>query len=138
MNKIINSINKLIESIKTKGYSTGAISDTFHTFDELYDHRTILFLALLKEADHDKGWYSLKHSDGSMFDGMFIAGFETPDGTITYHVENKYLPLFEKYVRYIPQAPEWDGHTPDDVLVRLAGTENTEAVKNIIGERNEG
>lgn len=136
MNNIICGINVLITTAKNDNYNIGSISDTYHTFDELYDHRTILFLALLKECK-DRAWFSMKHSDGSMFDGMFIAGIDTDMGPATYHIEGKYLLLFKKYVKEIPNAPEWDGHTPDDVLLRIMGSENETQVKNIIGARHE-
>ena len=136
MNNIIEGINALIISTKNSGYKTGAISDTYHTFDELYDHRTILFLALLKQSGN-KAWYSLKHSDGTMFEGMFIAGIETEEGQATYHIEDRYLSLFKKYVREIPKAPEWDGHTPDDVLLRLIGSDNYKEMEAIIEARNQ-
>lgn len=132
--KQIKEINDLIISIKNLGYKTGAISDTYHTFNELYDHRTILFLALLKEVG-DRAWYSLKHDDGTMFDDMFIAGMKTNDGMITYHIENKYLPLFQKYIKEIPNAPKWDGYTSDDVLYRLVGMDDAEVMKSIIDKR---
>ena len=135
MDDVISAVNTLIRSLKDSSYDTGRIEDCFHSFDELYDHRTFLFLALLKE--NDTSWFSMKHDDGSMFDGMFIAGMETKDGMITYHIEGKYLPLFKKYVKEIPSAPKWDGHTPDDVLARLVGLENLAEVTKIIGERYE-
>ncbi len=134
---MIHDINKMIIEAKERGYNVGNVSDTYHTFDELYNHRTILLLALLKEVGSEKAWFSMQHSDGSMFEGMFIAGLETPSGTITYHIEGQFLPLFQKYVKEVPKAPEWDGHTPNDVLVRLIGEEDRKVIENIIGIKDE-
>ncbi len=93
---------------------TGETSDGYHTFNELYEHRHAMFSILCRDYN---GWKSKLHADGTMFDGWFIAGIQTPSGQATYH-----LPLawwnrlkcceFER-------APEWDGHTSDDVLRRL-------------------
>ena len=59
------------------------------------------------------------HSDGSEWAGWFILGYETEPGRqITYH-----LPLDKWYqclfARILEKAPEWDGHTSNDVLQRL-------------------
>lgn len=64
---------------------TGDTSDGYHTFDELYHHRAVLFSVIVK-AFPDKAWKARKHHDGSMYDGMFIVGIETPDGQATYHM----------------------------------------------------
>lgn len=89
-------------------------SDGYHTFNELYEHRHALFSVICNAFD---GWKSFKHADGTMFDGWFIAGCQTEKGQITYH-----LPLlwWDKFsCRAIEKAPEWDGHTPADVIDRV-------------------
>jgi len=43
---------------------------------------------------NDRSWKSFKHADGTMYDGMFIAGIETPEGQYTYHCEEEYLYMF--------------------------------------------
>lgn len=96
----------------------GEVSDGFHSFNELYDHRCTLFLALLTLLNN--AWYSSKHSDGSEWDGWFIAGIEIEEGKqITYHLPNKYLRIAGDRLLYKDRAPEWDGHTSADVLSRL-------------------
>lgn len=54
-----------------------------------------------------------------MWDGWFIAGIGTEPGeTLTYH-----LPISEWENMRFPEvghAPEWDGHTADDVLSLLS------------------
>ena len=92
--------------------------DGYHTFDELYEHRIELFMALCRIIDRPT-WTSLYHSDGTRIEGWFIMGIDTEDGKqITYHLPMKYYDRVNcvKYSR----APEYDGHTPDDVLKRLA------------------
>lgn len=101
----------------------GKTSDGYHTFDELYEHRLTLFCALLSfvvsEYHHVlKPWKSRKHSGGDGYDGWFIAGVELPGlGQVSYHLSDKYWDLMK--VQELEFAPEWDGHTSDDVLQRL-------------------
>jgi hypothetical protein len=104
--------------------ATGLISDGYHTFDELYEHRIALFIALCRifiDATENPAlvWRSKLHADGTMFEGWFILGMDTIySGQITYH-----LPLSKweetSFAETRDKAPEWDGHTPDDVLERL-------------------
>jgi hypothetical protein len=93
---------------------TGLISDGYHTFDELYEHRHNLFAALIKVYG---GWKSLYHDDGSSYDGWFIAGINLPTGMITYHIPMAYWDSFPG--EELNMAPHWDGHTPNDVINRL-------------------
>ena len=94
----------------------GSTSDGYHTFDELYEHRTVLF-SVICNSHTDLAWKSRHHHDGTMFDDMFVAGIQTPAGPCTYHCENQYWDLFR--VPELERAPEFDGHTPDDVLQRI-------------------
>ena len=96
----------------------GETSDGYHTFNELYEHRTALF-ATLCNMRSDISWKSMKHDDGTMYDGMFIAGIETPDGQYTYHCDMKYLYMFA-YTQEVDKAPPYDGHQPKD-YPRLLG-----------------
>lgn len=97
----------------------GSTSDGYHTFDELYEHRATLF-SIVVAAFPERSWKSLRHSDGSMYDGMFIVGIDTPDGQATYHYDvDPWWPLF--HCRVLESAPEWDGHTPADAMRRLGG-----------------
>jgi len=107
--------------------NTGLISDGYHTFDELYEHRITLFIALCKQIYKPGNintcpyhvWRSELHADGSKFDGWFIMGIGTENGKqITYH-----LPIIRwaetDFANTLPNAPEFDGHTPKDVLERI-------------------
>lgn len=99
---------------------TGSISDGYHTFDELYRHRTILMLALM-QAYPLLAWYSATHDDGTMYEGMFIVGMNLPSGRITYHLEcDPWWEVVSKSRVYeLIRAPAYDGHTSDDVIERL-------------------
>ena len=88
------------------------ISDGYHTMGELYEHRTYLF-SLICYMFKSVAWISDKHSDGTMFEGMFIAGVTTPEGDYTYHCENEYKPMFAS-IKKVEFAPKWDGHKPCD------------------------
>jgi hypothetical protein len=96
---------------------TGDISDGYHTFDELYEHRIELYIALCKTQK--EVWRSKLHSDGSYFNGWFILGINKEKGKqITYH-----LPISKwnncDFAETLNIAPKWDGHTSNDVLNRL-------------------
>lgn len=94
-----------------------AEQDAYHTMDELYNHRTILF-ALVCAKFPDIAWKSKKHSDGTSEDGWFIAGLETPYGQITYHQKITFWNVFQ--CKELDKAPEYDGHNPNHVLTRLS------------------
>ena len=99
----------------------GDTSDGYHTFNELYHHRAVLFSVIVK-AFHDKAWKSKMHHDGTMYDGMFIVGIETPNGQATYHYDvEPYWDMFK--CRELEHAPEWDGHTPQEAINRIGGLE---------------
>lgn len=63
----------------------GNLSDGYHSFNELYHHRAVLFSVICNSMP-DKAWKSKLHDTGDMFDGMFIVGIETSEGA-------SYLPL---------------------------------------------
>lgn len=97
--------------------TTGETSDGYHTFNELYHHRAVLF-SVIVAAFPEKAWKAKKHRDGTMYDGMFIVGIETPDGQATYHYDiSPYWDMFQ--CKEIEFAPEWDGHTPAQAIERI-------------------
>lgn len=113
-------INWLIKALKV---DTNKITDGYHTFEELYEHRCLLWVKLLNYSarsnpDQEINWKSIKHSDGSVWDGWFIAGHGIEAGDqITYHLPMR---LWEKLeVKERLTAPPYDGHTPQDVIKRL-------------------
>ena len=96
---------------------TGDTSDGYHTFNELYRHRAILFSVICNERP-DVAWKSKRHHDGTMYDGMFIVGIDTPEGQATYHYDiEPYWNLFR--VKELELAPEWDGHTSCEAIRRI-------------------
>lgn len=99
---------------------TGETSDGYHTFNELYDHRIALFLQLVY-CHSAKAWRSKLHSDGTDYPGWFILGiFKKPGLQITYHVPLEYWKAMEMdHVEILERAPEYDGHTSNDVIKRL-------------------
>lgn len=103
-----------------------AISDGYHTFDELYDHRITLYIALCRELHkdvlHRNVWRSRVHSDGSNYDGWFILGIFTEKGNqISYHIPDERWSEtdFLEGDATKKVAPEFDGHTSTDVLERI-------------------
>lgn len=97
----------------------GKVSDGCHTFDELYDHRCTLFVALMIQ-NTGISWFSRKHSDGDMWDGCIIAGMDLPDGPVTYHLPVKYVEIgLLDSVKELELGKVWDGHDSNDVLIRL-------------------
>ena len=96
----------------------GNLSDGYHTFNELYHHRAILFSVICNSMP-DKAWKSKLHDTGDMFENMFIVGIETPNGQATYHYDiEPYWDMFK--VKELEKAPKWDGHTPADAINRIA------------------
>lgn len=99
----------------------GKVSDGYHTFDELYHHRTMLFAALVNSSDwNSRCWKSHKHHDPNfpMYKGYFIVGMNTEFGQATYHIELKYWDTFK--CTELETAPEFDDHTPEDAINRIA------------------
>lgn len=88
----------------------GDISDGYHTFDELYDHRCLLFINLCLMMPHRAYWRP-------HYEGWPLLGLDSAVGQITYHVPEEYLSPFKD--KFSTPGPEWDGHTAQDVIQRL-------------------
>lgn len=111
------AIEDAIALLKAQESITGETSDGYHTFNELYHHRAVLFSVIVANYP-DRAWKSKKHHDGTMYNGMFIVGIDTPDGQATYHYDvDPYWDMFE--CRVLDNAPEWDGHTPAQAIERI-------------------
>lgn len=147
-NQIIKSLEDFDRSISMKKHASKCLMahinedhtgpdcttcDGYHTFNELYDHRITLFIALCRfviaedEAARSYGgvkrenrvWRSKLHYDDTSFEGWFIMGIgKEKDVQISYHIP---LSRWEEtnFAETLERAPEWDGHTSDDVLNRL-------------------
>lgn len=103
---------------------TDEVSDGFHTFGELYDHRralTAVVAAWAARMPEPAAWRSKAHhpEDSPMFEGgYFIVGIELDTGTITYHYELKHWDDFAA-VPEREHAPRWDGAPPSATVDRL-------------------
>lgn len=131
--EIINSeIRDIVSRGRSQDENIGEISDGYHTFNELYEHRINLFRLIGQMIKKIEGewnhfnsrenvpWKSRYHSDGSFIDGWFIAGLFNEEGEqITYHIPLLEWERFDSF-RILSQAPKWDGHTSADVLKRLS------------------
>jgi hypothetical protein len=118
------TINQLIRESKV---DTNKVSDGYHTFGELYEHRIVLFIALCRQAsirnirnsNYNPCWKSLLHSDGTSLEGWFIMGYGRGEGhQITYHMPMEYWDHI-KFAEVEARAPKWDGHTSQQALDRI-------------------
>ena len=118
---IINAIDAVptVDAVAIPDTGIGDLSDGYHTFNELYYQRLILFAALVRQHK-DRAWKSFRHEDGELCfgGGWFIVGIDTPEGSYTYHYENKHFDLFDCVE--LPTAKHWDGHTEKDVTRLLS------------------
>lgn len=99
---------------------TDHISDGYHTFGELYDHRRALTAALCR-AVPQCSWRSKAHhpEDSPMFDGYFVVGVDLPTGTtITYHYKLSHWDDFDGVIE-LPHALKWDNAPPSATVDRL-------------------
>lgn len=121
--------------------SIGHFSDGYHTFGELYFHRTALLASLVKTLPDKMTWKSKKHSDGTMFDDMFIVGIDLPEGPVSYHIELTELDGRDNWELFkckeLEKAPEWDGYTPNDVVERLRKFASSPDIKNDSADDND-
>lgn len=123
--------NTLLHDCFANGGGIMDASDGYHTFTELYEHRVTLFIALarhridmvtLSNTDAKHGvWRSKQHhiGGGDMYPGWFVMGIRKEHGLqISYHLP---IDRWEEtdFAETLENAPEWDGHTPADVLKRL-------------------
>ena len=90
----------------------GTNHDGYHTFNELYDHRFILWLNICAANSSFCSWKP-------HYEGWFLLEMKTEYGQISYHLPNRLLPIVEKRFKR-DDSTIWDGHTSDDVLNRLS------------------
>lgn len=89
------------------------VTDGHHTYEELYAGRRELS-NIIFQTYSDFAWKTRKHSDGEIWDGLFIVGISIPDvGDYTYHYHTEFWDEFD--VKEIEHAPEYDGHTDKDI-----------------------
>lgn len=103
--------------------SEGELSDGYHTHNELYAHRRLLTLHAV-HAWLAAGYQVVKswnHSDGqpAFGGGWFIIVAQLPGKLqVSYHYEEEHWNLFD--IPEADNAPEYDGHSADDVVSRLS------------------
>ena len=123
---IPQSVGRLVSGFQDPGTNahiiqlddSGAVSDGYHTFDELYHYRMLYNAAFFNSFDGPR-YKSHKHHDGEkpFGGGWFIVTAQLPTGQISNHYEDKYWDLFK--IPEAPRSPKWDGHTPQQVAERL-------------------
>lgn len=95
------------------------VSDGYHTFGELYDHRNHLFIALMR-SNPAISWRANTQDDGEDYPNWFIAGMHLPTGDISYHLPVWMWEMIDGCgIATTNRAPKWDGHTPADVVKRM-------------------
>lgn len=95
----------------------GETSDGYHTFNELYEHRFVLWLALCRAVGGS--WRTRLHSDGTFYEGWFVLGLGVAQGEqITYHLP---LRLWDEagFAETIERVRNFDGHTSTQVVERI-------------------
>ncbi len=102
------------------------IKDSYHTMDELYDHRNWLFLNFCKQSfgvSVGNTYISTKDSEGKEEEGWFIAQYHPNSqcnryaAPISYHLPINMWSYFD--FAHVVDKIDWDGHTSHDVLERL-------------------
>ena len=92
------------------------ISDGYHTFEELYEHRNLLFLCLCRALSHRLDFYKAFDFET---DGWFIVYLVFSDGSqISYHLPERYWNLLID-VDIVIKDEMFDGHSSEDVINRL-------------------
>ena len=136
--ELLDLYNKEKEKNKEleEGRKNGTLSDGFHTYNDLYYQRCVLF-ATICNMNKEISWKSKRHNDGKKCfdsDNWFIVGIDTPQGTYTYHYEIKFWNLFK--IKELEKGKKWDGHTEKDVT-RLFSLKNDYISKDKIREKIE-
>jgi hypothetical protein len=89
----------------------GEQSDGYHTFNELYRHRHLLFLSLCKLIGN--ATFLREH-----YPGWDAVTLQLPTGQISYHIPFEFRTMTLKVAAETTENP-WDGHTSMDVMQRL-------------------
>ena len=78
--------HEVCENCPYKLEDIGDFSDGYHTFNDLYTQRAVLFATIVNQ-NLDKAWKSHKHEDGEpcFGGGWFIVAVDTPKGSYSYH-----------------------------------------------------
>jgi len=115
MEALIDAQEKLAEIEGQR--KSGDLSDGYHTFNELYEHRHRLWILICN------GWRKLSfktrlNSEKEKWDGWFILGLNHPElGQISYHLPDRLWDACK--VGEVAYNAHYDGHSSTDVLSRL-------------------
>ena len=90
------------------------LSDGYHTFDELYEHRMLLYINFCLSRANECYWTF--HEDFGNCPICLV--WESRAGQISYHLNKKYLSLIQKKFKRNDDH-KYDGHNSFDVLDRL-------------------
>lgn len=103
---------------KTFKIVDGDMSDGYHTFDELYEHRVLLYLMALKSGAFKAQVVVEDHYDGW---DLIVAYTSGNYQQISYHVPNKYRWAYEHLERRSKEEQEklFDGHDSKLVAHRI-------------------
>ena len=116
----VAKINEMIAKLPSME-EANKVSDGYHTFGEVYQHRVVLYLLLCKVLQKQGYylWRSKFHDDKSCIEGYFLLGVNTKEGEqITYHIRNHHWNSTD-FANTLAVGPKYDGHTPQDVVTRL-------------------
>ena len=111
----------------------GAVSDGYHTFDELYRNRHFLFINVLK-AHQENAFITRKNKEGEEWIGWFIAGINTSIGQISFHLPEEYWEVCARIAKVIDRNADYDGHNNKDVLGILLHMASCEETFNYVSE----
>lgn len=121
------NIDELNKKIKEENIDVSKLSDGWHDFENLYDHRNTLFIALCKslivnDPDYYEGKiYKTRFDFENKYcgDGWFILGINASKGKqISYHLPYKFWETCKQFQSF-DKVPAFDGHDSQDVLKRL-------------------
>lgn len=116
--KDLNKGNTVVQAVN----DISELSDGHFTFKELYDREAILF-SIICNMNSKNAWKARYHNDGSMYEGKFLAGINTPDGPVAFYFDiDPFYDLF--LVDEINRAPSnnnWMGKTTteDETIFKL-------------------
>lgn len=92
------------------------VTDGYHSFEELYEHRHALFLALISEMQRGR----VEWREEPSFGDWICVFLQLDSGQISYHLPGKYRRYVSGFKRLgSDEKNPWDGHTSADVVERL-------------------
>lgn len=105
--------------MKTFKIVSNDISDGYHTFDELYEHRIALYCYCIRTGALIPDYAVFEH-----FEGWDLVVCLTQAGEqVSYHVPIIYREKWTESFPIIDYDPSrWDGHTSGNVVERLNKT----------------